>query len=198
MQPSKEMKSVIDKIANRHSFQVWQADPGDCLKVNLDLGDVLYYPLVIEKLTETTVRIAHEVTDDASGVITVDPEVKFFVGYREWIAMELSQPTSLITSIGLPETNQRSVWLMPDGRTIKSYDPTGQKNIASFVKVWAKQLKDAAWPELSTDADDYQQTSFGIGDAAEQIVRRMDREARRDGISVTVSSGGQSATIGKH
>lgn len=225
MQTSKEIQKIIVEIGLKHNRSFWSAvpqkldefgeapvshkedgpdirqivsPPGTTLRAELTLGGDTYYPLVIEVLTPQTLRVAHETTGEG-GEVVKDPEVVFYCGFSQWIAMELSQPSSLITSIGLPETNQKSVYLMEDGQAqaIKSYDPVGQKNIALFVKVWARQLKDANWPELSTDADDYQQASFNERGEVLGLVREMDRQARRDNVSVTVSSGGRSATIGQ-
>lgn len=196
MQPSKEMKAVIYQIGEKHGHDFWNPDPGDILRCELQLGATIYYPLVIEQLTDTTIRVAHEITGE-SGEVTCDPEVIFFTGYPEWIAMELSQPSTLITSIGLPDKRQKAVILTDGGRAVKSYDPTNQKNIAIFVKAWAKQLKAASWAKLSTDADDYRQTSFdNLEGQVEQLLHHMDRQVRRDNVNVTISSGGRSATIG--
>jgi hypothetical protein len=162
MQPSKEMKAVIYQIGEMHGHDFWNQESGDLLRCELQLGETIYYPLVIEQLTGTTLRVAHEITNE-TGEIICDPEVIFFTGYPEWIAMELRQPSSLITSIGLPDKKQLAVTLSDGGRYVKSYDPVSQKNIAIFVKAWAKQLKAANWAKLSTDADDYQQTSFDVG-----------------------------------
>jgi hypothetical protein len=195
MQPSKEMKSVISQIGDKHGYKWWSAVPGTILKAELELADTVYYPLVIEKLTETTLRVAHEITTE-TGEIVCNPEIIFFIGYPEWIAMELHQPYSLITSIGLPDTSIKTVELTSGGRAIKNYEPTNQKNITIFAKAWAKQLKAANWAHLSTDAE-FHQTSFNEKGEVEDIVREMDRQLRRDGLSMTVSSGNRSATIGQ-
>jgi hypothetical protein len=194
MQPSKEMKAVIYKIGEQHGYTFWLADPGTILKAELQLGETVYYPLVIEVMTPTTIRVAHETTSDA-GELVVDPEVTFFTGYPEWIAMDLRQPSSLITSIGLPAIYQKSVELTSNGKAVKNYDPVGQKNIAIFVKAWAKQLKAADWAKVSTDAE-YHQTRFNQKGEVEEIVTEMDQQLRRDGLRMTVSSGNRSATIG--
>lgn len=150
MQPSKEMQSFVNACELLH--KTYLDNPGDRLKMRLGKNDL---PLVIDRLTETTIRVAHEKVGEY-GLIQFDPAVVFFTGYEKWIAMEISQPSSLATEIGRIGTEAKYLKLNSSGRFVDSYVVSKQKSLANFVKEWARVLRARGWHENSTNAKAYQ------------------------------------------
>lgn len=146
MQPSKEMQSLVGQLALKHDFEL--SAPGT---LKLELDELEDLPLVIERLTETTVRIAHEYTGE-TGEIECDPEVIFFTGYTHWIAMELRQPHTCATSIGQFGSERKYVELTATGNAVKKYQVGRQKDLATFVKGWVKMLRARGWVDNASNA----------------------------------------------
>jgi hypothetical protein len=190
MQPSPEMQSFVNACEFRHKTYI--DNPGDKLKMRLNDDDL---PLVFERLSPATFRVAHERIDQ-DGQLVADPEVIFFTGYEKWIAMEVGQPYSLVTEIGRRRNRAKYVELNGSETSVREYKVSGQKALADFVKKWTQALRSRCWHEDSTNAV-YRQGRFDERGDVEGIIEEMDEQLRRDGMSMTVSSGTKTATIGQ-
>jgi hypothetical protein len=190
MQPSPEMQSFVNACEFRHKTYI--DNPGDKLKMRLNDDDL---PLVFERLGPATFRVAHERIDQ-DGQLVSDPEVIFFTGYEKWIAMEISQPYSLVIEIGRRRNRAKYVELNGSETSVREYKVQSQKALADFVKKWVQALRSRGWHEDSTNAV-FRQGRFDERGEVEEIIGEMDRDLRRSGNSMTVSSGGLSATIGQ-
>lgn len=191
MKTSKDMQKLVEEICYKHNFHLDEV--GEVLKLKLAGGDKdgsdAYIPLEIERLTETTVRVAHMREDEATGEVIADPEVIFYTSFEEWVPMEIHQPVTNITSIGRMGGNRQYVFLTDNGKYIKRYLVAGQADLAVVVKSWFNFLKHADWLTFASNAR-MKQTSFD-----RELFEAM-RPQPGEGIeSITISSGDKVVTL---
>lgn len=162
MKTSKEMQALVYLIAGKHKFDL--EAPNAYLKVNLDeelaVTEGSHIPLIIQRLNPTILSLSHEFVT-GNGEIVADPEVLFYTGFTEWVAIQLTQPASNITTQGRFGGHRKYVDLEMSGKYIKNFDPAGQKALANYVKSWYKNLKDDGWDKYSKNAV-FVQTRFPV------------------------------------
>jgi hypothetical protein len=117
MKTSKAMQSIITKIAEKHGLDLTASE------AHLRLEQPAYMPLVIEKIGRHLVSVAHYFTQNGDAI--ADPDVVFFTGYGEWVAIEIQQVLGF----------QRVATLNDDGTTIKAVNLRGQADVASFTNL---------------------------------------------------------------
>lgn len=161
MKTAKEMQKLVVDLCRRMKVNLDEKEA--YLKLKLDEKHI---PLVIQRLTDTTVRVAHEFVSDG-GMIMADPEVVFYTLYDEWIPIESTQPISNNTTLGQFDGNRRYAELSSTGKYIKYVDFDYQKNLAVFVKNWFKCLKADGWGEYAANANFKQDTLDDAVKAAE-------------------------------
>lgn len=126
MKTSKSMQSIITKIAARHGLDLTQ------LGGHLRLTMPGMLPLVIETLPDQMVSVAHYYTQNGDAMR--DPEVVFYTGWYEWAPIEITQdPTGNYRHVCKPEGPD--AWVLP----------AEQADLASFVRVWAKNIREQGW-----------------------------------------------------
>jgi hypothetical protein len=150
LKTSKEMQKLVIELCRKMKCNL--NSKGAYLKLNLDEGHI---PLIIERLTEWTVSVRHEVVSD-TGLIMPDPEVIFYTQYDEWVAIESTNPISNAITPGQYGGNRKHAELSSTGKYIKTYDVQEQKNLATYVKSWFNRLKADGWVEFAQDTA-YQQ-----------------------------------------
>jgi hypothetical protein len=145
MKTSKSMQAIVERIAEKHGLDL-KAD-----EAHLHLENGPYMPLVIEKVGRNLLSIAHYF--EQNGDLCADPDVVFFTGYAEWVAIEIQQVLGY----------QRVAWLNDDSTSIKSVSLRGQVDLASFTNLWARNLKEQDYlnrgvnPKVLTVANTTQQ-----------------------------------------
>jgi hypothetical protein len=150
LKTSKEMQRLVIELCRKMKCNL--NSKGAYLKLNLDEGHI---PLIIERLTEWTVSVRHEVVSD-TGLIMPDPEVIFYTQYDEWVAIESTNPISNAITPGQYGGNRKHAELSSTGKYIKTYDVQEQKNLGTYVKSWFNRLKADGWVEFAQDTA-YQQ-----------------------------------------
>lgn len=127
MKTSKSMQAIITAIAEKHNLDL------SAEEAHLRLENEPYMPLVIEKVGKHLVSVAHYYYQ--SGDAIADPDVVFFTGYGEWVAIEIQQP------IGY----QRVAHLNDTGTAIETVNLRAQADLASFTNLWARNIKEQGY-----------------------------------------------------
>jgi hypothetical protein len=159
LKTSKEMQKLVIELCRKMKCNL--NSKGAYLKLNLDEGHI---PLIIERLTEWTVSVRHEVVSD-TGLIMPDPEVIFYTQYDEWVAIESTNPISNAITPGQYGGNRKHAELSSTGKYIKTYDVQEQKNLATYVKSWFNRLKADGWVEFAQD------TAYQQGKLDDAVIR---------------------------
>jgi hypothetical protein len=153
LKTSKEMQKLVIELCRKMKCNL--SSKGAYLKLNLDEAHI---PLIIERLSEWTVSVRHEVVSD-TGLIMPDPEVIFYTLFDEWVAIESTNPISNVITPGQYGGNRRHAELSSTGKYIRTYDVAEQKNLATYVKSWFNRLKADGWVEFAQDTG-YSQTKL--------------------------------------
>jgi hypothetical protein len=138
MKTSRSMQIVITNIAFKHGLDL--AQPGGHLK--LIMPNML--PLVIETLCGERVSVAHY--GEQNGDAIRDPEVVFFCSskWTEWFAVEITQdPVGKFRKVA--DNYPTGEWQV---------DVPAQADLTSFVRVWAKNIREQGWLERGKKEQD--------------------------------------------
>jgi hypothetical protein len=146
LKTSKEFQKLIVELCRSKKCNLG-AD-GAYIKLTLDPA---HYPLIIKRLTEWTVSVRHEFIAD-SGEVTPNPEVVFFTGLTEWVAIEINGPESNAVWPGQIKSSVKVAELNSSGKYIKSVEFDDQKKLATYVKAWHDVLKADGWDDFASDA----------------------------------------------
>lgn len=133
MKTAVSMQKIITAIAEKHTLDL--NDPESYLR----LQQSSLMPLVIEKIGEHLVSVAHYYTQN--GDMMADPDIVFFTGYQEWVPIQITQ--ALVGFMNVAE-------LSPDGTSIKSFRPQAQAELATFCREWAGNLQAQNWLEAKS------------------------------------------------
>lgn len=134
MKTTKTMQRLIRQIAEKHSLDL------SANEAHLRLEQDGYMPLVIEKVGEHQVSIAHYFQQNGDTI--ADPDVVFFIGYGEWVPIEIQQVLGY----------QVVAKLNGDGSAIDAINLRAQAGLASFVHQWARNIKAQGWLEHGGNA----------------------------------------------
>jgi len=129
LKTSKAMQGLITQIAAKHGLDL------SAEEAHLRLEQNGYMPLVIEKIGQYRVSVAHYFRQNGDSI--ADPDVVFFTGYSEWVPIEIQQVMGY----------SRYTELAADETTIERFAPRGQADLASFVHQWARNIKAQGWLE---------------------------------------------------
>lgn len=135
MQTTTTMQTIITRIAEKYGLDL------TAIEAHLKLTNGVYQPLVIEKISRQLVSVAHYF--EQNGDLVADPDVVFFMGYGDWVPVEISQVLGYT----------RAVWLAEDGQTIEKFKSRTQADIASFCRTWAKNIREQKWLEEGVKSD---------------------------------------------
>ena len=111
MKTNPRMQRVISQICEKHGVDLSQ--PGAHLRLDMPGFD----RLVIERITRDEVSVAHY--REQNGDLITDPEIVFFTGYSDWVAIAIGQ-------VLCPWA--RYAWASTDGKAIISVVPGGQRD----------------------------------------------------------------------
>lgn len=132
MRTSKAMQEIITQIADRHGLDLSASE------AHLRLEQRHLMPLVIEKIGPHLVSVAHYFRQNGDAV--ADPDLVFFIGYGDWVPIEIQQPFGY----------QCVATLNEDGNALLTIDARQQADIAEFCDLWAQNLKDQGWLEQAS------------------------------------------------
>ena len=133
MRTSKQMQTIISKIAAKHGV--------DLSKVGAHLTLTMpgYDRLAIETIGVNQISLAHYFQQN--GDLIADPEIVFYTGYGPWVPIALS----------LVITGWREVArLSADGSQVTHVALAAQADAASLARMWAKNLREQGWLEKAT------------------------------------------------
>jgi hypothetical protein len=130
---SKQMQSIIGKIAAKHGVELTKVGS------HLTLTMPGYDRLAIETVGVNQVSVAHYF--EQNGDLIADPEIVFFTGYGPWVPIALS----LVVS-GWREVARLSA----DGSELAYVELAAQADAASLARMWAKNLREQGWLERAT------------------------------------------------
>ncbi len=133
MKSSPEMRQVILDICQKYNFSLDKV--GSYLKLEMDS----YMPLVIEKIGQNSVAVAHYYYQNGDAI--ADPEIVFFTVGEDWIAAEISQPNYYSAPVTM-DGSKECVWLCPDQKSQRE-----QAGIAELARLWAENLRSQGWLE---------------------------------------------------
>lgn len=128
MKSANKMQQVITQIAQKHGFDL--TAPSTHLRLELKAYD----PLVIEKIDQQLVRVAHYYMP--KGIYMADPEIIFFTGTGPWLPMAVTQLIG-----GFRPYAQRSA----TGELVSLQKPALQRDLAEFADDWATNIKHQGW-----------------------------------------------------
>lgn len=129
MKTTKPMQRLITQIAAKHGLDL------SAEEAHLRLEQNGYMPLVIEKIGQYRVSVAHYFRQNGDSI--ADPDVVFFTGYSEWVPIEIQQVMGF----------HRYAELAVDEGSIERFAPRGQADLALFTNQWARNLKQQGWLE---------------------------------------------------
>lgn len=131
MRTSKTMQA-IEQIAQKHNLDL----AAESAHLRLEQPGGVFMPLVIEKIGKHLVSITHYY--EQNGDLCADPDVVFFTAYGEWVAIEITQAFG---------GYRRVAHLNSTGTQITSIDNRGQNDVADFVRLWARNIKEQQYLE---------------------------------------------------
>jgi hypothetical protein len=144
MKTCKQLQVVIQALCAKHAVDLQPVG------AHLRLENAPFEPLVIERIAEHQVSVAHYFVQGGDAV--ADPDVVLFTGYAEWVPISIQQPT--VCLLGRALGGYRVVAeLSDDGASIARFYPGGQSEIASFCNTWARNLKAQGWLERAIRAE---------------------------------------------
>jgi hypothetical protein len=129
MKTAKTMQTIITAIAAKHGLDLSASE------AHLKLEQDCYMPLVIEKVGLNLISVAHYFRQNGDTI--ADPDVVFFMGYLEWVPIEIQQ------SFGY----QQVAKVKDDGSAISHLNVRAQADLASFCRMWGKNIKEQQWLE---------------------------------------------------
>ena len=129
MKTSKAMQAIVGKIASKHGVDISQ--PGAYLKLEMP-G---YQPLSMECIGTHQVAVMHTFIQE--GDVMRDPEIVFFTGYPEWVAIAVTQDP-----VGV---YREYAELSEEGETILRYQRRGQAELAAFANTFARNIAAQGW-----------------------------------------------------
>lgn len=132
MKTSTEMQEIVKAIAQKHDLDLEAAE------AHLRLENPPFMPLVIEKIGAHLVSVAHYYTQGGDAI--ADPDVVFFTGYGEWVAIEIQHPA--------PFGFYRYAKLDDAGEKITHVDVAGQADLAHFCRTWARNIKNQGFLDV--------------------------------------------------
>lgn len=148
MKTSKKMQAVVTRLADKHGLDLTATEA----YLRLDMPG--FDRLVIERAGINQVRVAHYF--DQQGNLIPDPEIIFFTGNSDWVPIKITQVIGGHRVYAVPT---------PDGQSVIMTNPNRQADLASFVEMWAKNIKIQGWLEEGVkwdpcDPSDYEQPSL--------------------------------------
>ncbi len=136
MRTCKQLRAVIEALCAKHATDLQPVG------AHLRLENDPFEPLVIERIAQHQVSVAHYFTQGGDAI--ADPDVVLFTGYTEWVPISIQQPT--VCLMGCALGGYRVVAeLSDDGARVARFYPDGQSEIASFCNTWARNLKSQGW-----------------------------------------------------
>jgi hypothetical protein len=158
LKTSPEMQKLIEELFTEHAVDLYSM--GAYLKLNIGKENK-YIPLVVERVAPMVVSVAHRY-ENSDGEIVNNPQVSFFTGFEEWVAIDILQPTTTTLTMDRFGNYHQYVFLTNDGLAVYQYKVQEQANLAVFVKNWSKVLKETNWLGRASNTA-YVQTSFADG-----------------------------------
>jgi hypothetical protein len=101
-----------------------------------------FEPLVIERIAEHQVSVAHYFTQ--GGDVIADPDVVLFTAYAEWVPISIQQPSVYLAGHELGGYRVMAE-LSDDGAGIARFYPRALADVAIFCEMWAGNLKAQGW-----------------------------------------------------
>lgn len=125
------MARVITAIAIKHNIDLRQ----NGAHLRLDMPG--YDRLCVERIEPHSISVAHYF--EMNGDLVAEPDVVFFVDPTDiWFPISISQSMT-----GWREYAELNV----DGTAVARYKPQSQRDLASFVEMWAQNIRDQGWLE---------------------------------------------------
>jgi hypothetical protein len=144
MKTCKRLQAIVEALCAKYETDLTPVG------AHLRLENDPFEPLVIERIAQHQVSVAHYFTQGGDAI--ADPDVVLFTGYTEWVPISIQQPT--VCLMGCALGGYRVVAeLSDDGARMARFYPDGQSEIASFCNTWARNLKAQGWLERAIRAE---------------------------------------------
>ena len=151
MKTSPNMQRVILDIAQKHDIDLTRSE------AYMRLEQDGYDRLVIENIGHNRISVAHYYTQN--GDLCADPEIVFFVGYAEWVAIEVTQV--LTGWCELARLNE-------DSTAVTHLATRRQADTGEFAETWARNITGQKWLEngrLTRHNTGYRRGESDMGEA---------------------------------
>jgi hypothetical protein len=140
MKTSKLMKEVIVELGLKHGLDF------EAVSAHVRINNPPYMPLVIEKIGKYRVSVAHYY--EQWGDLVADPDVVFFTGYEDWVAIEITHPP--------PFGFHRYALLNDEGDKITHLNRAGQADLASFCVTWARNIREQCFLDVPVVEEEHE------------------------------------------
>ena len=150
MKTCKQLQAVVEALCAKHQVDLKQVG------VHLRLENDPYEPLVIERIVEHQVSVAHYYVHNGDAI--ADPDVVVFTGYAEWVPISIQQP--VVCLAGRELGGYRVVAeLSQDGAphyggSIACFYPRALADLSSFCATWARNIRAQGWLERAVKVTD--------------------------------------------
>ena len=144
MKTCKRLQLVVETLCAKYAIDLKPVG------AHLRLENDPFEPLVIERIAEHQVSVAHYFTQGGDAI--ADPDVVLFTGYAEWVPISIQQPTVCLMGCAL-DGYRVVAEVSDDGARIARVYPDGQSEIASFCNTWARNLKAQGWLDHAVRAE---------------------------------------------
>jgi hypothetical protein len=136
MKTCKRLQAVVEALCTKHAIDL------KSVGAHLRLENDPFEPLVIERIAEHQVSVAHYFTQGGDAV--ADPDVVLFTGYAGWVPISIQQPSVYLAGHELGGYRVMAE-LSDDGAGIARFYPRALADVATFCETWAGNLKAQGW-----------------------------------------------------
>ena len=145
MKTCKQLQAVIEALCAKHQLDLKQVG------AHLRLENDPYEPLVIERIAQHQVSVAHYYVQNGDAI--ADPDVVIFTGYPEWVPISIQQP--IVCLAGRELGGYRVVAeLSEDSASIARFYPRALADLNSFCATWSRNIRAQGWFEHAIKATD--------------------------------------------
>ena len=140
-----QMQKMIETLATRAGVDIYETEA--YLKITVGQS---FMPLVIENIGNNEIAVGHFYVQN--GDVVYDPEVIFFVGWKNSLANLGGSWIPVSIQHAPPFGYHR--YVEHNGHEITGLNARGQRELGTFVNQWIKNLRAQGFPagEVSTSA----------------------------------------------
>jgi len=144
MKTCKRLQTVVEALCARYEIDLEQVE------AHLRLENSPFEPLVIERIADHQVSVAHYYTRGGDAI--ADPDIVLFTGCTAWVPISIQQPSVYLAGHELGGYRVVAE-LSDDGASIARFYPRALASVATFCETWAGNLKAQGWLDHAVRAE---------------------------------------------